>query len=352
MLVNWRMKYLNHDDDSIQPPDKVVSDEPYWFFKYWPSGHINVDVIDIKSLRLIQKFEKDVLKFYIIQAFRSFPRTCGYDVILSHGAQSAVSLAFLRTAFGKRIPPHIVIDVGCFNGGRNNFLELFPIKAVSHTINGVIYHSSIQRSYYSRHFAHLATRFIPFGIDTDFFERSTHVTETDDYLIAFGKRKRDYRTLCEAWRLLNPGNLKLHIVGVKTLRNFGVDVVPKGITIHAWMSISGLKNMIEHAKFIILPLPIYNYAYGQMSLLQSMSMGKAVIVTRTPATVDYVRDNVDAVFVRPYDCENLLDKMRYFIQNPDVIQKIGMNAYSIVRKRFTEKHMAVGIHEFINMVLK
>ena len=352
ILVNWEVNQLTRDDTALQSPDKQVGSKPYWFFKYWPVRSLHVDVIDTSSMKCIQHAEKNVLKFYIVQALKCFHRTFRYDVIISHGAQSAVSLALMRTLFGSRYPPHIVIDVGCFNGGRNDPIELFAIKAVSHSIRGIIYHSTVQQAYYSRHLPHIRSGFIPFGVDTEHFEPKAGSSGNEKTIIAFGNKKRDYRTLCDAWRILNTDEYGLHIVGIGSRHQLCVDSVPKGITIHAEVPISVLKKMIGKAAFVVLPLPVYNYAYGQMSLLQSMSMGKAVIVTKTPSTIDYVRDNVDAVFTRPYDSGDLSKRMAAFIINPGLVDTIGKNAYSIVRRRYNERKMSLQIYDFIREVTR
>jgi glycosyltransferase involved in cell wall biosynthesis len=108
-----------------------------------------------------------------------------------------------------------------------------------------------------------------------------------------------------------------------------------------------LKKLIGAAKLVVLPLPYYNYSYGQMSLLQSMSMAKSVIVTRTPGVIDYVIDNKNGFFVNPYDINDLSEKIAKLLKNPKLSSAVGLNARITVSRDFNEKIMAERIYNFI-----
>lgn len=348
MLVNWKVHFLEEDINSIQPPDKFIKGQKYWFFRYWSDQNTKVDVIDYSRLPLLHGLEKNLFKFYIYQALRSISNNFkGYDLIISHGAQSAVLLAFIRSIQGKKHPPHIVIDPASFNGGRENFLELLPIKFCVRSIKGIIYHSTIQYEYYRKHFPLLInkTKFIPFGVDTNYFApMELPISPT---ILSFGEKKRDYQTLLSAWAQLNMKHIVLSIVGVKSVKNLGVKFLPDNVKIFRRVPIDILKKMIAQAMFIIIPLPYYNYSYGQMSILQSMSMGKLVITTKTPSTVDYINDEEDAILVNPNDIDDMKSKIMHCLEDPSLVCRIGQNAHVKTVNVFNEKIMAQQIFQFV-----
>ena len=352
MLVNWKVHFLQDDINSIQQPDKFIKGQKYWFFRYWPDQNINIDVIDYSRLPLLHDLEKHLFKFYIYQAIRSISNNLkGYDLIISHGAQSAVLLAFIRSLQGKKHPPHIVIDPASFNGGRDNFLELLPIKFCVRSIKGIIYHSTIQYEYYRKHFPFLInnTKFIPFGVDTNYFApMELPISST---ILSFGEKKRDYQTLLSVWAQLNIKHIELHIVGIKTVKNLGVQFLPDNVKIFPRVPIDVLKKMIAQAMFIIIPLPYYNYSYGQMSILQSMSMGKLVITTKTPSTVDYINDGKDAILVNPNDIYDMKNKIMHCLENPSFVTRIGQNARLKAVESFSENNMAQQILNFVKSFL-
>ncbi|MGQ9846697.1 MAG: glycosyltransferase family 4 protein [Bacteroidales bacterium] len=352
MLVNWKINFLEKDNDAIQPPDKFIRGQKYWFFRYWPDQNIEVNVIDYSSLPLLHNLEKDIFKFYISQAISALSNNLKkYDLIISHSAQSAVLLAFIRSLQGKKYPPHIVIDPASFNGGRNNFLELLPIKICVRSITGIIYHSTKQYEYYRKHFPFLIekTKFIPFGVDTNYFApMELPISST---ILSFGEKKRDYKTLLSAWAQLNIKHIELNIVGIKSVKNLGLQSLPNNIKIFPKVSIDVLKKMIAQAIFIIIPLPYYEYSYGQMSILQSMSMGKLVITTKTPSTVDYINDGEDAILVEPNNTDDMKNKITHYLGNPSLATRIGQNARLKVVESFSENNMAQQIFNFIKRFL-
>ena len=76
MLVNWKVEYTKDIPCDKQPPDYLAEGKPYWFFRYFENGQGEeylVDVVDIRSFTIIEKFEKNKLRFYIWQTLRVLP---------------------------------------------------------------------------------------------------------------------------------------------------------------------------------------------------------------------------------------------------------------------------------------
>lgn len=351
MLVNWKIHYLSENREDIQPPDKVVEGKKYWFFRYWPSRNIHVDVLDFSRFPFLHYLEKNKLKFYIFQTLKAVPMLRNYDLVISHSAQSAVFLDFLRTLVNNRYPPHIVIDPGCFNGARDNKFETSLIKFAVKSLDGLIYHSTVQEKYYKKHLPFLLkkSQFIPFGVDVEFFKPDDNATK-EDYVISVGCIKRDYVTLLNAWKQISTAT-KLKIIGIKNIRTLGIPQIPSNVELNERVPINKLKELITKSKFVIIPLPYYKYSYGQMSMLQSMSMEKAVIVTSTPSTVDYINNGKNGLFVEPYNVEDMKKRIEFLLNNPLFVEKLDKQARETVVRRFNEKNMAQSIYKFTKRII-
>jgi hypothetical protein len=111
-IANWNIRHCDHAPSGVQAPDYVVNGNDYWFFKYISKGN-QVDVLGTECSKF-SSFEKKHFRFYIRQACIAFKSMKKYDLILSHGAQSGIFLAFLRKIFGKKGCRHVLIDVGAF----------------------------------------------------------------------------------------------------------------------------------------------------------------------------------------------------------------------------------------------
>ena len=185
MLVNWNVEYCNQIPYGKQPPDYFIKngETPYWFFRYLPTdADVTVDVVDTHSFKPIEHFEKHKLHFYILQTLRILPRLKQYDVVLSHGMQSGIVLSLWRRLFKHHTPKHIVFDIGAFNSAKESGFMLKVMQYASKSIDGIIYHTSQQRSFYETCYPWILekSRFIRFGTDFEFmnqFKQSVNLKE-------------------------------------------------------------------------------------------------------------------------------------------------------------------------------
>lgn len=95
MLVNWKVKKCSTKPNDLQPPDYYINNEKYWFYKHFENS-VEVDIIDTSSFDALEKLEKNKLRFYIWQSIKAIPRMHNYDLIVSHGMQSGLVIAFLE----------------------------------------------------------------------------------------------------------------------------------------------------------------------------------------------------------------------------------------------------------------
>ena len=265
MLVNWKIKYCNEKPQDKQPPDYYVSGEDYWFYRYFKEKN-EIDVIDISSFSWLEKFEKEKIRFYILQSLKAIPKLNKYDLIVSHGMQSGVVISLWRRFF-KTKSKHIVFDIGSFASASESGFALKLMRFASKSIDGLIYHTSSQIEYYKKYFPWLVnkSKFIRYGADFNFFGQnmSSVSNANDKYMICVGYNKRDWETLAAAYKSLNI-KTKLKLVGRINSQYENID----GIEQMPFVPIKNLICMIKDAEYSVLPLENMNYSFGQMTLLQ------------------------------------------------------------------------------------
>lgn len=359
MLVNWKVQYCSTVPEGIQPPDYYVEGEPYWFFRYM-SPSFDVDVVDITAPLPVEKLEKK-LRFYIWQTLRVLPRLRRYDLVLSHGMQSGIVLALWRRLFGKGRYRHIVFDIGAFNSGRRSGKALKLMQAASGSLDGVIYHTQLQQDYYAACHPWLAekARFIPFGTDAEFFaedgqkaqgEGKVGKVETgkgregnaaeNGYILSFGKIKRDWDTLLKAYACSDQ-RFPLRVIGDPSIvsTNENVEILPS-------MPLAQLMDQIRGAAFCVVPLEVLPYSYGQMTLLQQMAMGKAVIASDVPSLAAY-HDGNGVLWYDPGNVRQLAQRMNELSASKEDCAALGRRAAELVRSKYNEAQMAGEIEQFL-----
>lgn len=341
-LPNWKVHHIDSDTHGLQTPDKYVLAQPYWFFKYFPE-RAEVDIIDIQEHNVLYPLEKKI-KFYIMQSIMAFFSKKHYDVIISHGAQSGLMLSLLRTLTFRRSPLHIIFDIGGMNGGRSNIIENGLIKFALISKPNIICHSRIIIENYKSTYKKLidSALFIPFCVDTDYFSPLVEIEEQESYILSFGYAKRDYNTLLKAWEGIST-SVKLRIIGLPEKDWLQIP----NVEFLGNVSINELKIQIQKSLFVVIPLPVYNYSYGQMSFLQSMSMGKTVIVTITPSSIDYLKDGNGSFLVQPYNILDLRSKIELLLNDKDILIKNNQLARRYVLDNFSEKNMGLQLYDYI-----
>lgn len=349
MLVNWKIEYCDQQPADKQPPDYCIRGEDYWFYRYFKEKP-EVDVVDIRSFPWLERFEKNKLRFYIWQTIRVLPKLSRYDLIVSHGMQSGVVISLWRRLF-KTKAKHIVFDIGSFNSAAETGFALRLMQFSSRSVDGLIYHTSSQRSYYEKYFPWLLDkcRFVRFGTDLEFFGEApfSGLTKEETYILCVGASKRDWDTLVNAYRQMNC-DVKLRLVGHVDPRYSGIP----GIEQMAHVPVTELIRQIQGACLCVLPLVSYNYSYGQMTLLQQMALGKCVIAARVPSLVDYVKDQITAIFYEPENAEDLAEKMTAVLEDPEVYEGMPRRARNWMQEVCNEKIMASEIEVFLQDVMQ
>lgn len=348
MLVNWKVKFTDSVPEGKQPPDYVIQMQKYWFFRHFKEA-VQVDVVDISSFPALEHLEKNRLRFYIWQTARIIPQLKNYEIVLSHGMQSGIVLCLLRRLLGKGKYKHIVFDIGAFNSARECGRALKVMQFASKSLDGVIYHTSGQKSYYEHCHPWLLNkcRFIPFGTDCDFFPGNMNeISENDGkpYILCIGYNKRDWNTLLKAFKEVKV-DIGLRMIGNPeiTSDDTRVEALPP-------MTVTDLKRQIAGSIFGVVPLESFNYSFGQMTLLQQMAMGKAVIAADVPSLRDYVVDGSTALCYPAGNVTVLAQKIQVLLSDSSYRDKIGKQGKKAVEQKFNERIMAEQIEEFIKEV--
>lgn len=348
MLVNWKIQYAKSGSNETQRSDYLSDNELYWFYRYFDEKP-EVEVIDVHSFTYLENFEKNILRFYIWQALKAVPKLGKYDLIVSHGMQSAVVISLWRRFFRTKAK-HIVFEIGGFNSAAESGAALKLMQFASRSIDCFIYHTSSQIEYYRNFFPWIVEKshFVRFGTDLDFFQpdKLHDRADKDSYIICVGYAKRDWETLVEAYGKLK-GKVKLRLVGYidkKYENTAGVEQLP-------FVPVGELMEQIYNAVFCVLPLESFNYSFGQMTLMQQMALNKCVVTAGVPSLIDYVRDGETAVLYNSGDANDLRDKMEMVLRDKETREKIGRKARQYLLSSCNERIMGEELEPIFKKLL-
>lgn len=95
--------------------------------------------------------------------------------------------------------------------------------------------------------------------------------------------------------------------------------------------VNNVKDWIADSHVFVLP----SYREGvPRSTQEAMAIGRAVITTDVPGCRETVENGVNGFLVPKWNPEALAEKMIYFIEHPEQIEKMGYESYKIAQEKF------------------
>ena len=101
-----------------------------------------------------------------------------------------------------------------------------------------------------------------------------------------------------------------------------------------------LIDLILSSRLVVLPLNDYAVAAGQNTMIETMALGRPLIVTSNMATIEYATHGDTALFFQAQDVKGLKKQIQFLMQNPETAQKMGYRAREAIRA-FPDKEMAI-----------
>jgi len=160
--------------------------------------------------------------------------------------------------------------------------------------------------------------FVPLGARA----RREHPARAGSYLLAAGREQRDWETLAAAAEGLP---VEVRVLGPPSLPPGPLRVLPQ-------VDRSRFLELLECALALVVPLLPGSRAAGQLAVLDAMSVGRAVVATEAPGTVDYVTAET-GLLVPPADPAALRQALER-VSEPSVAEAMGVAALQAARGPF------------------
>jgi len=171
--------------------------------------------------------------------------------------------------------------------------------------------------------------FLSPGIDELFFlpmqreQKFTILSVGEDY-------SRDFATLLEACRPLS-----CRIV-LKTKRKLNIpeEMENRVTIISERISHRALRDLYASAHIVCIPLIETDNPGGITSVLEAMSMGKAIVASYHGTTIDHITNGQEGLLVPVGDVVATREAITRIMENPSLSDRLGKNARARVEKEF------------------
>ena len=263
---------------------------------------------------------------YAWRAMRKAPRDTDVVVAYTHLVLLPFILARL-TGFRPRL-----VLVSFIYTGRKSALVRYTrwlyFRILLNRVDLVVTHSSSESLHYARLFRQPPGKFayIPLWV---------HVSESVEFhdepalaVVSAGRSNRDYDTLIEAASKLEVP-VKIICDSFHTSRE-----IPRNVEILSNCHQEEYLQTLASARVVVIPLKDDGESSGQMVLLHSMALGKAVLITRTREIEEYVEDGRTALTCDKGSSSDLLRQLKRLMDDASLARALGYAA----RERFYSTH--------------
>jgi glycosyltransferase involved in cell wall biosynthesis len=272
-------------------------------------------------------------------AWACFRRRKQYNVVFTDGEQVGLPFAALLWMSRDR-PRHVMI--GHRLSPRKKVL-LHRILRLRSRIDQVVVYASAQRQFAIETLGYPPDRVVltTFMVDTDFWrpEQVTVGRRERPMICAVGQELRDYPTLVEAVRGLDVDVIVAAASpwSKRADSSAGLDI-PANVDVRGF-NLFDLRQLYADASFVVVPLQETDFQAGITTILEAMSMGKAVVCTRTTGQTDAIIDGETGVYVPPADSERLRAEIQRLLADPAAATRLGEAG-----QRWVREHAGIGLY--------
>lgn len=213
----------------------------------------------------------------------------------------------------------------CFNMGRPyHGYKGHLARAVLANVDLFVVHSRAEIDIYSEWLQLPSQRFLFVPLSAELPAQAFAENEHDElapYVVALGTANRDYKTLLRALAILN--HRTIIVCGAHAIE--GLDI-PANVEIRSGLDLDACHELARKSRVNVIPIRDEKAASGQVTLIESMMLGSAMVVTRCAGTVDYVTEGEDALMVPPHDVDAMVAAIQSLWENASLRDLLANNA--------------------------
>lgn len=266
-----------------------------------------------------------------------------YNRVLAWQQFYGINFAFWCRALHLRKCNYLAVDTFIFKK-RGGYLGRLYYNYVRWSINNkyvdkIICYSSTEPKFYSEMFCMPSDKFcfVPLGIDTIKYVDSVK----GNYIFSTGRSNRDYDFLVDS---MKGSDFNIKIASSEYTFN-SKSMNPK-VEILSNCYGNDMLKQLAHSFCVVIPLKDTHVSSGQIVILQSMQLGKPVIVTENDTVEDYI-NNGENGFIIGKDKMELSAVLNRLRNDETLYDAISKNAKSSYESHFSLHSLAKNVWKMI-----
>ncbi len=280
----------------------------------------------------LRKFKKDgIYNRPIVDAWRCFRRMQDYDVVHTMGARESLYYGLL-CALTFRQPKHVMTEVFLDQPKPNSLrwrIKTMLYRLVAKRSWGILTNSTpeivttLDRLLLPQNKVH----YLPMHTNIHLPERST---VDGGFVLSAGRSLRDYETMLKAAEKI-PAKVVI-ICGHDDVPHA---VLPDNVKLYREVPYESYLDHLRRCTLVALPLKDTVRSTGQVVMLGAMAVGKPVITTRSPGTMDHVRNGENGYLVEEEDHTALAARVNELLNDPAKATAMADAALEEIKTKYT-----------------
>ncbi|MGL5943772.1 MAG: glycosyltransferase family 4 protein [Waterburya sp.] len=189
--------------------------------------------------------------------------------------------------------------------------------------------------------------FVPYHVGEKNLPSSVQENNTDPFITALGSAHRDFPTLFEAVEKLNISTIIA--AGKRVLEGL---TIPSQIKPQFGISKADCLRLTQSARINVIPLlpnPKVTAA-GQITIIEAMTMGCAVIATRCNGAEDYIQHGETGLLVEPQSVDDLVKAINMLWNDPGLRRRLGQAAQRYAQEHFSPEAAGASLTKILDKV--
>jgi glycosyltransferase involved in cell wall biosynthesis len=272
-------------------------------------------------------------------AIACFRRRKHYDVIFTDSEAVGMVYAALSLLVWRR-PRHVMIAHRLSPPKKVLVHQLLSLRR---RIDHVLVYATTQRDVAIKRLGYAPERVTvtPFMVDTAFWSSDAAPRRDRErpLISAAGQELRDYPTLAEAARDLDADVVLAAASPWSKRSNTAADLdIPPNVTVTS-LPPDGLRQLYADSDVVAVPLEETDFQAGITTILEAMSMRRAIVCTRTTGQTDTIVDEVTGLYVPPGDVAAMRTAIGRLLADAALRERLATAA-----RRWVEEHADIEVY--------
>jgi len=256
-------------------------------------------------------------------------------------------VSLIQTLTGLRRPRHVILQfiMREKNQSLGSKVKYLFMRWCFSSVYLCVCSSRAECQYYQTvfHWPSAKVHFVPLHTDPRLLDRKSD--QNDVFILSAGRTYRDYGTLLSAFR-----QMEVPLVIVASRWNIDSSSVTPNVMVEYDLPGAQLNELLSRCLAVVLPLENRMISIGQSVLLQAMTLGKAVIVTKVNGTEDYIDHMRTGILVPPNDPGAIQAAVSMLVGNDELRLGLGRAAQERVKQMYLPDHYARAVSERLQSV--